>query len=161
MKRFAAFILVAMMIACLAGCGSKEQAAEAAAENMLEQAGVGEDVNIEGDNVTIKGEDGEEYSFGTTQWPDSELAKAIPVFSNGTLSSVFESDDYVMVSLESVKAADFEPYLETVKAAYTNDAYEATYDGTYSFNATNADGISLYISYYEGTLTITVYSSQE
>jgi hypothetical protein len=122
---------------------------------VLEDAGGG-DVDIDGDKVTITGENGETLTTGGNEWPKSELAKSVPEFKEGTITAVLDSSDYVMVTLESVKEADAAAYYETVKEEFTQEPFEANADGSISFGAKNADGIGVTLQYTEETFTITV-----
>ena len=133
----------------------EQKAGEALAENMLEDAGGG-DVDIDGDKVTITGENGETLTTGGNEWPKSDLAKSVPEFKEGTITAVLDSSDYVMVSLESVKEADAAAYYEIVKEEFTQEPFEANADGSISFGAKNADGIGVTLQYTEETFTITV-----
>jgi hypothetical protein len=133
----------------------EQKAGEALAENVLEDAGGG-DVDIDGDKVTITGENGETLTAGGNEWPKSELAKSVPEFKEGTITAVLDSSDYVMVTLESVKEADAAAYYETVKEEFTQEPFEANADGSISFGAKNADGIGVTLQYTEETFTITV-----
>lgn len=159
MKKLIGCFLIFILLLSLAGCGVKEnleqKAGEALAENMLEDAGGG-DVDIDGDKVTITGENGETLTTGGNEWPKSDLAKSVPEFKEGTITAVLDSSDYVMVSLESVKEADAAAYYETVREEFTQEPFEANADGSISFGAKNADGIGVTLQYTEETFTITV-----
>jgi hypothetical protein len=133
----------------------EQKAGEALAEKVLEDAGGG-DVDIDGDKVTITGENGEKLTTGGNEWPKSELAKSVPEFKEGKITAVLDSSDYVMVSLESVKEADAAAYYEIVKEEFTQEPFEANADGSISFGAKNADGIGVTLQYTEETFTITV-----
>jgi hypothetical protein len=133
----------------------EQKAGEALAEKVLEDAGGG-DVDIDGDKVTITGENGEKLTTGGNEWPKSELAKSVPEFKEGKITAVLDSSDYVMVTLESVKEADASAYFETVKEEFTQEPFEANADGSISFGAKNADGIGVTLQYTEETFTITV-----
>ena len=67
MKRILAYLLVCSCLLAsilpLGGCGIKKKAEKAITEKIVEKA-LGDNVDIDGDTVTIKGEDGEEFSIG-------------------------------------------------------------------------------------------------
>lgn len=159
MKKFVAWVLFLVLILSLAGCGVKEQlekkAGEALAEKMIEGAGGGK-VDIDGEKVTIKGEGGAQVTVGGTEWPKSELAKSAPEFKQGEISGIYDSEDSVMVALESVKEADARAYLETIKKTFTQEPVEMIATDCFSFGANNANGINVTLQYSDGTLTITL-----
>lgn len=154
MKKIITFLLAFMMLATLVGCGAKEKAEEKLTEKVIEEAGGG-DVDIDGDKVTIKGEDGEELVVGSTEWPTSELAKSIPEFKEGKITAVLDSEDSILVTLESVKVKDATAYFETIKNEFTVEAFEVNSDGYISYGAKNAEGVGITLQYSEETFTIT------
>lgn len=160
MKKLMAFLLVLLMAAALVGCGVGEAVAEKATEKAIETAGGG-DVDIDGDTVTVKGEDGETLTMGGTQWPDSELIKNIPEFKKGDVSSVMDSADAVWVILESVKEEDAEEYLETIKKEYAQESFEANSEGSITYGAKNEAGVGVSLQFSDGTLTIVVSKAAE
>ena len=164
MKKTLAVLLVLLLVSSLGGCGFRERLAEKAGEEMVEDIldnYTSANVEIDGDHVTIEDEEGNSYSYGGSEWPTSDLAKAIPEFTSGTILTVMDGSDGVYVYLEEVEQAAFETYLDTIKGDFTGDTYEATIDGTYSYGGTNGDGVSVSLVFAEGTLSITVYTSAE
>jgi len=159
MKKGLIWIILLVSILALAGCGSKEaleeKAGEALAEKIIGDA-IGGNIDVDGDKVTIKGEDGQEVTFGTTEWPKSDLIKNIPKFEDGTIASVMDSKDSVWINFEQVKKDDFEKYLDKIKNDYTEEAYEINSDGNLTYSASNSEGIIVQIYYVDETLTITV-----
>jgi hypothetical protein len=164
MKHLKIIFYTSMLILLLGGCGVKEKleekAGEAIAEKMIEDAGGG-DVDIDGDKVTIKGENGEEITVGGTQWPESELAKSIPEFKDGEVASVLDSTDSVIITLESVKEEDATSYFEAIKNDFKEESFEATDQESMSYWAKNTEGISVGLQYSVDTLIITVASDAE
>ncbi len=77
MRKILIYFFMFMLIMSLVGCGKRkslgDRAGEALAEKIIKEAGGG-DVDIDGDVVVVKGEDGEEAIFGETDWPTSDLA---------------------------------------------------------------------------------------
>lgn len=130
---------------------------EAATEKILEKA-LGDKVDIDGDEVTIKGDNGEEATIGGGQWSDSELARKIPEFKKGKIISSIKTDDNVTISLEDVKAEDVKPYLEEIKKAYPEDSYGSEADEVLMYSGSGEDNISaaIYFASEDGTLIITV-----
>ena len=111
MKRILAYLLVCSCLLAailpLGGCGIKKKAEQAIAEKIVEKA-LGDNVDIKGDTVTVKGEDGEELTIGGGKWPDNDLAKKIPEFKKGKIATSATVDNNLMVFMEEVKADDFE-----------------------------------------------------
>jgi hypothetical protein len=148
-----------ILILSFAGCGAKEKleekAGEALAENIMEDAGA-EDVDFDGDTVTIKGEDGEEVVFGETEWPTSDLVMNVPEFKDGKVIAVMETNDSAMISLEQVAKEDFMDYLDEIKKDYTVDPFEANSEGDVTYFASNSAGIGVQIYFVDETLSIAV-----
>ncbi len=147
MKRFLVLFLTALLIFSLVGCGIKQKMEEKAAEQFLESIGGG-NVDIEGDSVTIKGEDGSEVTMGSTEWPTSDLSKAIPVFSAGKIEGVLDSEEYLMITIQEVKKADFQSYMETVKNDFSENGYSIDSDGVLSYGGSNGQ-VEVTLSYTE------------
>lgn len=126
MKKIIIGLLVFVLVLSIAGCGAKkkleEKAGEALAEKIFKDAGV--DVDIDGDKVVIKGEDGQEMSIGAGEWPTSDLAKNIPEFKGGEIVSVMEADDSLFIMIEEITDGEFTAYLEEIKEAFTESTYE-------------------------------------
>lgn len=166
MKKISVYLLVciclAVSILSLSGCGIKEKAANAISEKMVEKA-LGDKVDINGDTLTIKGDNGEEATIGSGKWPDSELARKIPQFKKGTVISSMKTDDNVTISLEKVKAEDLKPYLEDIKKAYSKDSYESEADGVITYSGSGADNITVAVHYVSGdeALIITITNTAQ
>jgi hypothetical protein len=116
-KKAVIILLVVFMVVAVGGCGAKERMEEKVAESVVEglinKAVDGEGkVDLDGDKVSIKGKDGEEFSFGAAEWPESGAAKQIPQLSQGTVVSAMNSDQFCVIILEKVESEDFAQYLE-------------------------------------------------
>lgn len=154
MKKLIVLLLV-LTLACLgaAGCGAKEKLEEKAAEKILEQGGA-EDVDIDGDKITIKGEDGEEVTIGGGEWPKSDLAKIIPEFKKGKITNTMETSNYLMVNLEEVEEADATAYIEENKSNFTLDNYESKSEGMITWSGKNDKGLTLNLTLSDASFTI-------
>jgi hypothetical protein len=158
-KRFAGlFVCICLLLSALflTGCGITEKAAETAGEKMAENA-LGGKVEVDGDEVTVKGDNGEEAVIGG-KWPDSELAGKIPEFTKGNVISSFKEENNLTITLENVKAEEFDAYLEEIKKAYSEDSSESEVDGVSVYEGFGADriSVSLYFVREDETLIITV-----
>jgi hypothetical protein len=166
MKRILAYLLVCSCLLAsilpLGGCGIKKKAEKAITEKIVEKA-LGDNVDIDGDTVTIKGEDGEEFSIGGGEWPDSDLAKKIPKFTKGTIVTSATEGNSIMVFLEKVEAGDFDDYLEEIKKTYSQDVYESRTDEMVTFggNDGNQTTVALNFVIKEGAMGITVEKADQ
>lgn len=164
MKKILIGLLAFVVVFSLTGCGAREKlekkAEEEFTEKILEEAGAG-DVDVDGEKITIKGESGEEVTFGGGEWPTSELAKSIPIFENGIISAVVDSSDSVMVTLDSVQKEDVSTYMETIKKEFSQENYETKMDDLISLSGLNDVGIGVSIVYADEVMTITVFASQQ
>lgn len=150
-----ALALLLPLAACGAGKTLSERAGEALAEKAIENAGGG-DVEIDGSEVTVRGENGEEVTVGGAEWPKSGLAVSLPRFGGGTVTAVLDSADYLMITLESVSEADAAAYFETVKKAFDQESYEVQSEDGVTYGAQNGEGTGVALYYSGGTLTIAV-----
>lgn len=156
MKKILIGLLAFMLVLSFAGCGAKEKAGEALAEKIIEEAGGG-DVDIDGDKVVIKGEDGEEAIFGETEWPTSDLAKSIPEFKSGKVVTVMEMNNSLLIALEKASKEDFADYLDEIKKTFTEEGYDMKSEGNVTYGAQNGEGIGVTLIYTtDETLSITV-----
>jgi len=161
MKKTSLYLLlcICLLVSGLSfgGCNIKEKAEKAVAEKIAEQA-LGGNVDIDGDEVTIKGEGGEKVTIGGGQWPDSELSRKLPEFKKGKIVSSLDTGDAVTIILEEVKAEDVGPYLEEIKKAYPEESYESQGNGMITYSGSNKDKSSAAVNFSseEGTIIISV-----
>lgn len=159
MKKMIIRLVVLSLALSLAGCGAKERAGEALAEKILEEAGV--EADLDGDKVVIKGEDGQELTFGEGEWPTSDLAKNIPEFKGGKVASLMEAGDSLFIMIEEVTEQDFSDYWDEVKEAFTEETYEMSTDTGIMYAAENGKGVSVMLTYEKGAgFSITVAQAQ-
>lgn len=109
-----------------------------------------------GDEVRVQGPDGEEAVVGKSEWPDSELAKKIPEFTQGTVTASVVQDTTISVFVEKVKAEDFDAYLEEVKKTFTEDVYESEVNKTITFGGSDKDQTSVAISFISTDETLNI-----
>lgn len=148
MKKVFVIMLALLLTITMVGCKSPtEVASEKIAEKVIEGAGGGK-VDIDGEKVTIKTEDGSEVLFGGNEWPSDKLGKAIPKLTEGEVTYVANSDDMCMIIIEGVKVTEYEDYVQEAKASgYTQGEVNFSDNSTKTYMATNADEITLQITY--------------
>jgi L-fucose mutarotase/ribose pyranase (RbsD/FucU family) len=164
MKKFLIGLMAFMMVFSIAGCGVRQKlenkAGEAIAEKILGAAGV--DANIDGNQVVIKGEDGQEITFSDGKWPSSSLAENIPEFKGGKISSVMEAKDSLYIMIEDISDKDFTAYLEDIKKAFAEETYLLNTDTGVMYAAGNGKGISVMLTYEKDAgASITVTRSEK
>lgn len=156
MRKISYILIMIMMLSVFVGCGAKQKMEEKVAEKIIEKAvGNNADIDVDGDKVSIKTEEGK-VTFGSTKWPDSKIAGKVPEFKNGKIVSVMDSEDYMLVIIEEVKEKDFIDYYNNVKGTFKKDTYEAKSEDSISYTGQNDENIIIMISYTsDGTLSIT------
>ncbi|MDF2949502.1 MAG: hypothetical protein K0R07_1536 [Sedimentibacter sp.] len=157
MKKIIMIIALAVALLMLIGCGAKQKMEDKLAEKIVETA-LGGNVDIDGEEVTIEGEDGA-VTFGAGEWPDSDLAKIIPEFKDGTITSVVNSEGYVFIIMEEVGEDNFKDYLDKVKSKFTEEAYESKFEDTIAYSATNTEGIAMIVSYTISDKVLSIQAS--
>lgn len=151
-------IIVALLLLLFTGCRAKQKMEEKIAEKVIEQAVGNADIDIDGEEVTIKTEEGN-VTLGSTEWPDSELSSKIPEFKKGKIVSVMSSEVYLLVIVEEVEKNDFMDYYEKVKGEFNQESYETKSEDTIAYMGNNVDGISIMISYGSGDNTVSISGS--
>lgn len=109
-----------LLLLPLTGCNARQKIADKVADKITEGivnkvAGDDVDVDIDGDKVTIKGDDGSEMTFGGTEWPKDGAASMIPEFKEGKLDTVINSAENCWLQVKDVNEADYEKYIEALK----------------------------------------------
>jgi hypothetical protein len=157
MKKFLLAALVITLILTLGACKSPaDLIGEKVGESIVEGI-TGSDVDVEGDSVTIKGEDGE-VVLGGKEWPDNEIMKKIPKFTKGTIDSTMVSDETGgMINLTDVAQADYDAYVEEVKSAGFNvDAKTLEMDQVDSYYALNSENYAISLTYAADSSTFSI-----
>lgn len=169
MKKILVVIVCTLLIGgVLAGCGIREKlekkAGEAIGEKIVEGlAGDDVDVDIKDGKVELKGEDGEEISFGGTEWPDSGAIENIPKYKDGEVDSVIATKDAVQITIADADRDYFEDYIEDIKDEFDNETYENESDESISYSGKNDDEVSVLFVYSadDETCFITVSEPQD
>lgn len=155
MKRILVLVFILIFTLTIVGCGAKEKAAE----QIIESA-TGAKVDINDDEVTIKGEDGEEVTIGGTEWPDSDMAKLIPKFKNGKVSSVVNSEENVMILVEEVEKQDVLNYAANFIDTFMNNFYIMISEEGVSYSGTNNEGLSVSLGYTESDKSLLISAAK-
>jgi len=163
MKKILMWVLFLTLVLTTTGCGAKkkleQKVGEALTEKLIESA-TNSKVDIKGDKITIKDEQGQEATLGGNEWPKSDLIKNIPEFKNGTIVSVMDSSDYILMIIENVSKNDFAKYLETIKSDFTEGALEMATEDVTSYMAGNNKGVGVQISYTQGDGNLSINVTQ-
>lgn len=118
MKKVALVLLGVAMLLALAGCGVRKSIEDKITEGIIENiAGEDVDVDLDGDTITVEGEEGEQWTFGGGEWPKSEAAGLIPEFKKGNITAVIDSSDGCWITIEDVDEQDYLQYIEALKSA--------------------------------------------
>jgi flavodoxin len=156
MKRTLSILLSALLIVTVfSACGIKEkleqEAGEAIGEKILE--GIGDDdvdIDINESGVVIEGTDGESFKFGSSEWPDSELAKLLPPYESGEINGVVEASGFIQIVIEDSDQDYFGHYLEDIKNKFKNDAFESKSSDSITY--TGSDSKENVVSiFYDGS----------
>jgi hypothetical protein len=117
----------------------------------------GSDIDINGDSVTLTGEDGEEVTFGSTEWPDNEIIKRIPKFSKGEIETSYITDEGGSLAIINVAKADYDDYVEQIKqAGFTVDPQTMEADDLLIYTASDAENYIVSLSYAVENTTMSI-----
>lgn len=141
LTRLFLLICLLLMLMSLVACNIKQKIGEKLIENAL-----GNNVDINGDEIKIKGENGQEVTYGSKKWPDSELAKKIPKFEKGTIEGTFVDKKAIIISMQDVKEADFNSYLEKIKEKFPVDGNEYKAEDLITYSGSNDKKVTVHIS---------------
>lgn len=151
-KRMIACLLSGVMVVgTITGCGEKkgESASEVKTEEQQEET-----VKETDDSNSSLTEDLSDYS--DIEWPDTEIASAIPKPKSSIGKIIFESDDGLMITLANISYDDYNDYVEKCKQlGYTVD--HVTMESMYS--AKNEDGHTIMVTLEDDhamTITATI-----
>lgn len=89
------------------------------------------------------------------KWPKSKLAELIPRFyGSGDRKIPEDSEDTVMILIESAVEKEATEYFELVKPGFQNEREERKDNGRYTYIAKNDENVSVALSYKNGTMSI-------
>jgi hypothetical protein len=152
-KKIMVILLAALMMLTLASCGVKknidEKIAEKVTEGVVNKATGGEaNIDIKKGELTLKGEDGEEVTFGSTKWPQGEAASLIPEFKKGNIVTVMNSDKACAIMLEKVEEKDYKQYVQELKTrGFNNDAAELSSSTSQNYKAHSNENTMVFVMY--------------
>ena len=128
MRKIVLAVVFAAFIISLAGCKKnvEEEVSESIADSFMEDSGNG-DMDI-GGIVVVKNEDGSEVSYGSTQWPTSDLVKDVPVCKSGLITGTVDSEEYSTIYMDEVKEKEALEYLKELKVKFSQNSYEVSAD---------------------------------
>lgn len=146
-KLFVIALITVLALTLLAGCGPK-----------VIKGVDGTKVEVQGDTVTVKGEDGEASitAGDNLPWPEEKMGN-LPEFK-GSIIGVIDTPQGVSVTMEGVKKATFEAYV----AALKDLGYEATMEldnvgGTTSlFQGKNEDDDAVSVQHHSDSDTCVI-----
>ena len=143
MKKIFVLSVCALMVgSLLAGCGIKEKLERKAGEKIAEKL-VGDKVDIDGDKVVIKGDDGEELEIGGTEWPKSGPIENIPKYKSGEVESVIQTNKTVQLNIEDSDQDYFEEYIDDIKDEFDNEQYESKASDNITYSGRNDHGVAV------------------
>ena len=154
MKKLFVVLLCMCLLAGLAACGpTREEIAEARAEEMLEEMS-GDEIDIDvddgGDTVTIKSEDGDvviEGSEGGQPWPAGDVPSYVPEVNGAKIIGTMKSGTGIMIIFEDCPKAQAEAYKGAMVAAGWNIQTELEMEGDLVYIASKGDSESLTFSW--------------
>lgn len=151
MKKILVFLLIALFVFPLAGCGMKEKIEQKVTEKVVEKAiesAVSDEntkVDISEGKITFKGKDGETAIFGGTEWPDIDT---IPEFKKGNVVGVVhDNESNAMITIEEVAQKDFEDYLADIKDDFTENVMEMNMGDVISYAGEDGQGNFVQVTY--------------
>ncbi len=164
MKKIAIGLLACILVLAMAGCGVRQRmeqkAGDALAEKILKDIGV--DADVDGDQVVIQGEDGQQLTVGEGKWPTSALAKSIPEFKGGKITSALQAEDSLFILVEEVSEKDFAAYLDQIKKIFAEQPYQMDSEGGMMYSAKNDTGINVALTYEKDAgMSISVTQAQQ
>lgn len=162
MKKTLSLLLAAIFVLSLTGCGIKKKIENKIGEKVTEKV-LGDKVDLDGDKVTVKGEDGTEVTFGSNEWPKNNIMEDIPKFEGGKISSVTSSEELVIIYIEGVEKKAFEDYWEKLKGRFSEEPLSLQMDNTFSYGGRDKKGTYAQLVYNssDSTFGLTVSKTEQ
>lgn len=135
-----------------------DQIAETATEKVLEGAPGAKDIEINGDEVSIVGDDGQTINIGGDELP-ADFPSQVPVYSGATVSSSFssgnESEGVWTVTFTSTDPVD------TVNAFFKDALAKNGWETTYSYSLDESFGYTAKQADLSVTVTVSAGDNNE
>lgn len=160
--RLAALLGLSAMIALTGfGCGKSltERATESLIENSIENSSGGNvDLDLSGDNVSIKGEDGTNVQYGENVTLPSNFPTNAPVYKDAKLMVVSVNDREASASMTSTDSAlTILSWYESQLSAWTKDQSFDTQDYYMRAFSRGDEKITVSVGAADGTSTISLF----
>jgi hypothetical protein len=165
MRKTLAIVLTAVMLfAIFTGCGrARGKLVENFAEDILENQ-LGEDVNLdlkEG-GIEFENEEDKKISIGAGgDWPENDLARNMPEYESGEITSVMTHPDMVQIVIQDDDTDYFDKYLAKVKKTYTESLFDSKDADNVNFQATNGGNLTINIFYDYEEVVISLIKTEE
>lgn len=167
-KKILVIILVLVMLFTLGACGIRKKIDEKISEKITEGVvnkitGGNADIDFDKGGLTIKGEDGQELTFGSTEWPKGKAANLLPKLKKGNITSVMNSENLSIITIEEIDEKVFNEYIKELKdKGFENDITELSGSSTKSYYATLNENTLVQVIYgvEDKSLNITVQISE-
>ncbi len=121
------------------------------------KAGEGTSFNFSGEaqGTYDLGKDENTVGEGSSNWPASGLGFHLPTYFGSGKSKVLEnSEDKVVIQMESVPQDDADDYFEFVKLCFDKEQKETNDNGMRTYTAKNNEGERFELTYKDGTMMI-------
>ncbi len=103
------------------------------------------------------GKDENTVGEGSSNWPASGLGFHLPTYFGSGKSKVLEnSEDKVVIHMESVPQEDANDYFEFVQLCFDKEQKETNDNGMRTYTAKNNEGERFELTYKDGTMMITL-----
>ncbi len=144
MKRHGVIALTLLLLCTLAGCKSPgKMIGEKAVENIT-----GGEVEVDGDKVTVKTEDGLYAAIGGGEWPADQMGAKIPKLEAGKVAFVANAEETCTLIVGEVKQEAFEDYLDKVTdAGFTAEPLSYSSDDNRMYLAQDGAGVAITLNY--------------
>lgn len=145
-RKVLVILITILMMFSLSACGVREslneKIVEKVSETVVEKATDGAvNMDIKDGQISLKGQDGEEITFGDTKWPEDKAGAQLPKFNKGQVISVVNAEAACVIILEKVEKQDFLAYIDEIKdAGFVNNVVEFTSDTGQVYSAIKDEG---------------------
>lgn len=152
-KKIMVIFLAVVMLLSLGACGIRKTIDEKISEKITEGVvnkitGGDTKLDLDSGEVTIKGNDGKEVTFGSTEWPKGKAADILPKPKVGKIISVLNSNNSCMITLEEIDEKALKEYIEKLKDnGFDKDVYEYSDQQVVGYYASLDENTNMQVSY--------------